>query len=278
VTKLGGFGAKDHLYYERRDRFVTAAARLVLERYRPNLLLVHLVDTDGAQHMFGPDSPEALEAASRVDARIGEIVAAADRAGIAGDTAFIVTGDHGFARVHSALQPNAVLRDAGLIDVDGNGRITGWRAISHRSTIRLKDPSDHALAARVESLFEELARHRHRGLFRVVRRPEIASLGGDPGALLVIEPAEGYTTAPGTNGGFLVATDRRGDHGYLPTSPPMFTGLIVSGAGIRGGIALPMTRQIDIAPTVARLLGFEFKDADGIPLLGILDSRAIRDL
>jgi predicted AlkP superfamily pyrophosphatase or phosphodiesterase len=274
VTRLGGFGAKDNLQYDKRDRFAAAAAALILEKYRPNLLLLHLVDTDGAQHTFGPNSTEALEAISRVDARIADIVAAAGKAGIASETAFIVTGDHGFARVHSAFQPNAVLRDAGLFSTDASGRIVSWRAIAHRSTIRLKDPSDHALATRVEALFDDLARNRYRGLFRVVGRNEIASLGGDPDALLVIEPSEGYTTAAGVDGGFLVPTDRRGDHGYLPTSAPMLTGLIVSGAGIRDGIALPLTRQIDIAPTVARLLGFELPDADGVPIVGVLSDRA----
>ena len=34
----------------------------------------------------------------------------------------------------------------------------------------------------------------------------------------------------------------------------MYTGLIAAGAGVRPGIAVPLTRQIDIAPTVARLL------------------------
>ena len=45
-----------------------------------------------------------------------------------------------------------------------------------------------------------------------------------------------------------------------------------AGAGVRPGIAVPLTRQIDIAPTVARLLGFELTDADGVPLVGILGS------
>jgi hypothetical protein len=50
----------------------------------------------------------------------------------------------------------------------------------------------------------------------------------------------------------------------------MRTGLIAAGAGIRPGVPLPLVRQIDIAPTVARLLGFTMPDADGVALVGVL--------
>jgi len=33
---------------------------------------------------------------------------------------------------------------------------------------------------------------------------------------------------------------------------------------------VPLTRQIDIAPTVARLLGFTMANVDGVPLAGVL--------
>jgi hypothetical protein len=134
----------------------------------------------------------------------------------------------------------------------------------------LKDPQDAALARRVETLFLDLANGRYQGLFRVVGREAIARLGGDPDALLIIEPIEGYTTAAGVSGGFLVASNRRGDHGFLPTEPGMYTGLVISGAGVLQGIAVPLTRQIDIAPTAARLLGLELSEADGVPIMGVL--------
>jgi hypothetical protein len=274
VEHLGGFGPRDNLEYGKRDLFAAAAAAHIIERHRPHLLLVHLVETDGAQHAFGPGSPEALAAFRRVDERLGEIVAAVSRAGLADQTAWIVTGDHGFYRVHSAFQPNAVLREAGLLDVDGAGRITAWRAVAHRATIRLRDPDDAALARRVEGLFLDLADGPYRGLFSVVGRAEVRRLGGDPEALLMIEPIDGYTVAAGTEGGFLVPSSRRGDHGYLPTSPAMRTGLVLAGAGIARGVVVPLARQIDIAPTVARLLGLDATGADGVPLTGVLDARA----
>jgi predicted AlkP superfamily pyrophosphatase or phosphodiesterase len=273
AAKLTPLGPPTARSYQDRDRFSAMAARLIIEKHRPNLMLLHLVEVDGARHNSGPDSPEAMAALRNVDERIAEIVGAVEAAGLAPDTAFIVTGDHGFYRVHSAFQPNAVLRDAGLLEVDASGRVVRWQAMAHRAAIYLKDP---ALAQRVRTLFEGLAAGRYHGLFRVVDRAEVARLGGDPDAALIIEPIEGFTTAAGTSGGFLVASPRRGDHGFLPTEPPMHTGLVVSGAGVLKGVVVPLTRQIDIAPTAARLLGIEFSEAEGVPIVGVLGSAPVK--
>ena len=273
VERLGGFEPNANRDYVQRDRFSTAAAAVILEQYRPNLLLIHLVEADGAQHQHGPNSPAAIAAMARIDASIAAILRAVGTAGIADRTAVIVTGDHGFYRVHSAFQPNVVLREAGLIQVDAAGRVTSWTAMAHRSAIRLKDPNDAAVAAKVEHLFRNLAETRYRGLFRVVDRKEIAERGGDPDALLFLEPAEGYTTAAGMTGEFLIASSRHGDHGYVPDGTAMHTGLILSGAGVQKGIVMPLARQIDIAPTAARLLGFEMRGVEGVPMVGVLDER-----
>jgi predicted AlkP superfamily pyrophosphatase or phosphodiesterase len=272
VERLGGFEPDANRDYVQRDRFSTAAAAVILERYRPHLLLIHLVEADTAQHQFGPNSPQALQALTRVDAAVGAIVRSIEAAGIAPDTTVVITGDHGFYRVHSAFQPNVALRAAGLLQTDASGRITAWQAMAHRSAIRLKDPADTAVASRVETLFRELADGPYRGLFRVVDRAEIARRGGDPDALLFLEPSEGYTTGAGTTGEFLVASTRHGDHGYTPDAPAMHTGLIVAGAGIARGMAMPLARQIDIAPTVARLLGLTLPHAEGVAMVGILAS------
>jgi predicted AlkP superfamily pyrophosphatase or phosphodiesterase len=270
VARLGGFEPNANRDYRERDRFSTAAAAVILEKYRPNLLLIHLVEADTAQHQFGPNSPQAIAALERVDAAVAAIVGSIEAAGITNETAVIVTGDHGFYRVHSAFQPNVVLREAGLLQVDESGRITAWQAVAHRSAIRLKDPGDTAAAARVETLFRDLADGPYRGLFRIVDRAEITRRGGDPEALLFLEPVEGYTTAAGTSGGFLVASARHGDHGYTPDAPAMHTGLIMAGAGIARGIAMPLARQIDIAPTAARLLGFALPHAEGVAMVGVI--------
>ena len=272
VSDLGGFGERDNLDAIKRDRFAAATAVRIIRTEKPNLMVIHLMETDSAQHANGPGSPQARAAYERVDAHIGAIVKAVEEAGIAPRTAFLITGDHGFSRVHSLLQPNVVLREAGLLKTDDKGALTSWLSVLHGMAIRVKD-HDPALAAKVTALFEDLARTRYKGIFRVIGRQELDSLGAYPEALLMIEPSEGYYLSDGYDeNAFLVGTTRRGAHGFLPTEPRMFTGLILSGAGVRAGVPLPSVRQIDIAPTVARLLGFPMPTADGVPLKGVIDS------
>ncbi len=274
VEELGGFGARDNLDPVKRDRFATAVSTHIIKRYQPNLLMIHLVQTDYAQHATGRHSIESRQAFSRLDAHVGEIVKACDEAGILGRTAFVVTGDHGFYRVHSSFQPNVVLRQAGLLETGSDDSITDWQAIAHRTAIRIKDPSDAEMARRVTALFRDLARGRYQGLLQVIERDDLDRLGADPDALLILEPAEGYMIGGGFNENrFVVATSRRGSHGYLPTMPAMHTGLVLSGSGVRQGVSMPIARQIDIAPTVARLLGFEMEEAEGVPMVGILQEQ-----
>ena len=271
LAQVPGFGENDNQDVAKRDRFFTAATVHAIRTARPNLLMLHLVQTDAAQHRSGRHSPEAKAAFTAVDAHLGEIVRAVDEAGLRARTTFVITGDHGFYRVHSALQPNVILRRAGLIQTGPDRKIQSWQAAAHGGAIRLKDPADKALAARVEALFRELADGRYRGVFRVVDRKDLDALGAYPEALLFVEPVDGYMVTAGFDGDeFVAPTATRGSHGYLPDQPALYTGLIVSGAGVTPGLVIPRARQIDVGPTIARLLGIDLGDTDGAPMLGIL--------
>jgi arylsulfatase A-like enzyme len=229
------------------------------------------METDAAQHAEGPGSPAAVAAIERIDGHVGAIVRAVEDAGIRQRTAVLVTGDHGFSRVHTLIQPNVVLREHGWLTTDGRGRVASWEAAAHATAIRLRDPGDRALARRIERVFQDLAATRYRGIFRVVPRAELDELGAYPEAAFFVEPAEGYYVSDAvTDGAVLVGTMRRGAHGFLPTEPRMHTGLIAAGAGIRAGVPLPLVRQIDLAPTMARLLGFDMPDADGVAMVGLV--------
>jgi predicted AlkP superfamily pyrophosphatase or phosphodiesterase len=271
VRNLGGFGPRDNLDAVKRDRFATAMATHIIRTAKPNFIAIHLMQTDEAQHGHGPRSREARTAFVNQDAHLAEILTAVDEAGIRARTTVVVTGDHGFYKVHSMLQPNVVLRSMGLLATDAKGAVTSWKAQTHGFAIKVKDENDTATAQMVRRMFTALAEGQYKGLFRVVTRAEMDALGADPDALLSIEPVEGYTVSATVDGGtFVMPTSRRGQHGYLPTNPQLRTGLIVSGAGIRPHVEIPLARQIDIAPTIARLLGLEMKDVEGVEIAGVI--------
>ena len=70
-----------------------------------------------------------------------------------------------------------------------------------------------------------------------------------------------------------VVTPRKtpgGTHGYLPDQPDMLATLVINGYGIKPGTKLGKVQSIDVAPTMARLLGVELPTAQGKPLMPAL--------
>jgi hypothetical protein len=55
----------------------------------------------------------------------------------------------------------------------------------------------------------------------------------------------------------------RHEHGYLPSHPTMHTALVMSGRGVKKGAAIGHVRSVDVAPTIARLLGIEMNGVEG---------------
>jgi predicted AlkP superfamily pyrophosphatase or phosphodiesterase len=65
-----------------------------------------------------------------------------------------------------------------------------------------------------------------------------------------------------------------GSHGYLASNPKMNGVFVAWGRGIKPGVKLGMVDNIDIAPTIAELLGQQFPEADGKILREILKDAA----
>jgi hypothetical protein len=90
---------------------------------------------------------------------------------------------------------------------------------------------------------------------------------------LVLAAADGYAfngSDAGDPVSEVAAGSTPGAHGYLSTESDMDAALIISGAGIKPGTKLGKVRNLDVAPTAARLLGLTMKDVEGKVLTGIL--------
>lgn len=244
----------------------------LIEKEQPHLLLIHFLETDTQQHLHGVDAPEVKAAFERVDAQIGKIIEATRRAGIAEETTFIITGDHGFASVHTRINPNVLLREKGLLVSSGN-RVQDWQAMAHAdggsAAVFVKDKS---LTPLVRRLFEEASKN-DKGvtLFRIVERKELDALGALPTAAFALEASEGYYFGETWDGPFITNnTGAKGTHGYHPNKRAMDTGFIISGRGVAQGKVLERIRQIDVAPTAAQLLGARLPQAEGKALASVL--------
>jgi predicted AlkP superfamily pyrophosphatase or phosphodiesterase len=261
------FGSRNIVF---RDRVWTDAAAHILRTHKPNLMLFHLLALDSVQHRYGPDTLAAQETMAHLDAQVGEIVAAVADAGILERTTFVVVSDHGFKRVKRQINPNAALASAGLVSVtDGKAtRAKDWvvpeggTAIAY---VTVPDP-DGSRLARMRSLLAGIE-----GVDRIVGREGFAELGlpqpsdtGQMGPLLLVaKDGYAFTAAAGDAVVNDASEGSLGAHGYLASDPELGAIFIASGRGIRPGVVMESMRTLDIAPTLARLLGVDFPGAAG---------------
>lgn len=260
-----------------RDRLWTDAACHVIVEQRPTFMAVHLLVLDAVHHGFGPRSLPGYTAAAYADACIGRMLAALDTSGIRKQTAVIVVSDHGFMAVPKKLEPNVLLRKAGLLSVSGK-QVTAARvhaipeggiAMLYLTVPENKDEQ----RKQVKSLFEG-----QEGIVEVLGPEKFAEYGlpqpGDhPGmADLILVGKDGYQFGGGAAGEDFVTVNKGnpGTHGFLSTNPKMNAVFIAAGQGVKPGAKLETIGNIDVAPTIARLLGARLENPEGRVLSEIL--------
>jgi len=256
-----------------RDLRAGEMGAYLLEEKRPALLAVHFVAVDHFMHEAGREGHAVRRAVGSVDAALSLLVEAAERAGVLERTAFVVTGDHGFVDIHSALAPNTWLVAAGLRTAAAD-RGEAWRATFHTSGaaafLHLRDADDAEAAALAREAVEALPGPVRR-LFRVLDREDLDAWGAAaPGVPFALAPRPGYAFTRRAAGPSLQPTGG-GTHGYLPDFPAIQTGLVAWGAGLRRGQTVPELRLTAVAPLCAELLGVELEAADGVAPPGLLD-------
>ncbi|HMP75505.1 MAG TPA: ectonucleotide pyrophosphatase/phosphodiesterase [Kiritimatiellia bacterium] len=259
---------------EDRDAFIARLAEELIRRGQPDLMMVHFVEPDKAQHRYGPGSSSTRAAMTRADNLVLRLREAVRKAGNESNTAWIIVGDHGFADVEFSIAPNVLLAEHGYLTVD-KGTIRDWTAITANSGgsagVYLKDPKDRKTARAVRKLLEQHAESETGEVyFRIVERAQLDALGAAPTAAFYLEGDPSYMFSGSLAGGFLRKSSLRGQHGYLPDRLAMKTGFIAAGAGIRSRSMIEDMALIDVAPTVAALLGLDMPSAEGRVLTEVL--------
>jgi predicted AlkP superfamily pyrophosphatase or phosphodiesterase len=268
ISQLGAWGWQKQ-YALRRDRLYAQAAAYLIEKKQVNLLLVHLVSADGIQHVFGPQTLAAYQAVAFEDHCVKEIWDAIQKSPFAAESALFVVSDHGFAPYDKLIRPNVILKRLGLLETDKSGNVTrrsAWSVATGGSAfVYLFDKQAQARAAgigaelkkldAVESLLEP-AEFAKLGLPRPEENPEMAQL--------VLTTRPGFAFDDATVGEPIAdAGGHKGCHGHRPEPRFMQATFVAWGAGIRAGARLKTIENIDVAPTIARLLHVQLPAAEG---------------
>jgi predicted AlkP superfamily pyrophosphatase or phosphodiesterase len=257
-----------------KDLIWTETARHIIRQRKPNLMVVHLLNCDSTHHAEGAQSPPGYTANAYADMCLSRILAAIDEAGIRDTTTVLVVADHGFTLTPKAIRPNVVLRQKGLLTAASGGRVTEARVhVVPEGGIGLVYCTDRSTAAadakQVQQLFagqEGVAAVLSPEQFAEYGLPHPREYAQSPDLVLVAK--DGYGVAGSAEGETFVAPGPEskvaaGSHGFISTERKMNAVCVLSGAGIRPGARLKNVENIDIAPTVARLLDLRGLNADG---------------
>jgi predicted AlkP superfamily pyrophosphatase or phosphodiesterase len=87
----------------------------IFEEHKPNLLLVHLLGLDDANHEYGPMSAASFTAMALLDSHVKQILDVIQLTGLGCDTTLIIVSDQGFRAIKSKIHPNVLLREKGVL-------------------------------------------------------------------------------------------------------------------------------------------------------------------
>ena len=224
-----------------------------LRKYRPHFTLLHIFDTDSAQHTNGPGSPEALAAIEAADAHVQQVLAAVNDAGLAERTDVVIVSDHGFLPLERQLQPNHLFKREGLLDVDAAGKVRRWDAYYYGAGgsgfVVLRNPGDAALRERVGTLLRTLAADPANGILTVLNQDDLRARGANPRASFAIDMQTGFYSGS-SHESCSTKTTSKGGHGFAPTRPELHASLVLHGpdvpkAGNLGVVRMTQNRTDD---------------------------------
>ncbi|MEC3951331.1 alkaline phosphatase family protein [Sphingobium sp. HWE2-09] len=251
---------------QNRGRFATA----LIAAHKPDFLTVYLTALDHEQHEKGPDTPQAKAVLEKIDAIVGDLIAAERKAHP--DAAIALVSDHGFESTHTGLNLFRSFIDAGLITLDKDGKVASWQAMpwiaGGSAAIMLARPDDAGIAARTKALLDTLAANPANGIAAVLEKAAIARVGGNPQASYYVNLAPGFVTDTfrGATARLVAPTPVRGMHGYLPGPAHLDATFMVMGGGVAKGKDLGRIDMRAIAPTLAKLMGGTLPDANAAPI------------
>jgi predicted AlkP superfamily pyrophosphatase or phosphodiesterase len=254
-----------------KENRVAEMVSYILKKHKPQLITVALQTADSHQHQYGREHPHVDRAVAAVDRALARIVEAVERAGILDRTAFVISGDHGFADYSVSVSPNVWLVEAGLMearDDRGNWR-AAFQAGGGSAFLFLRDPNDHEAERKVREILENLPEPTQK-LFSIVERDKLDLIGADPRVPFALT-ANPVAIFSGALSGDPLRAVTGGTHGHFPDFRNMEIGFVAWGAGVRKSVQLPQIGLEDVAPFTASLLGLTFPDTDGLLIPGLLD-------
>ena len=196
------------------------------------------------------------------------------------DTNFVLLSDHGQMGYTRRVRINSLFAKEGFLDVAPDGGVYDWQVFAQSNgmsaSVYLRDPGNKALYDRVYRYLNQLVESGEYGFTRVYTTDEARQKYGTYGPFSFMLATDGKTSvsAEWTDDAIeILGADEqkplRATHGHEPEMgpQPIFLG---RGPAFREDAVLPNAQLMDIAPTLARILGQEMPEAEGSCLQELL--------
>ncbi|NLU25046.1 MAG: alkaline phosphatase family protein [Clostridiales bacterium] len=273
-------GKKHFMVIPEVDDFIVHVSCDVIRQYQPEVTFIHTGAFDSYRHAHGAFSSYLDKGVEDLDKYIGLLMDACQEAGVAEDTNLFLVSDHGQRDINRAINLNVKLADAGLIELDKDGKVTDWQAYCFSNAmsalVYVKDPANAALKGKVYRVLRDLQSEGVFGIGRIYTAKEAREEEQLYGDFTFVIESDGYTSFGDSAVRPLVqnfdASDYRfgrATHGYMPDYGPQPV-FVAKGPDIREGVTLQRGRVVDEAPTYAKLLGVKLPKADGKAIEEIL--------
>jgi predicted AlkP superfamily pyrophosphatase or phosphodiesterase len=258
-----------------QDEIWTAAAENIIEKHKPNLLLFHLLTLDDINHAYGPMTPASFTAMALLDANVRRIIDALDRSGLTNNATLIIVSDHGFRGYKNKIRPNVLLRDKGLINGTGDQSKGDVWVMPEGGTAMVYITKPDRKSELLPQLHQSFAAIE--GVDQIYGTEDFANLGlplptaSDQAPDLFLTAKPDYMFSGESEGELVSRVPDAGTHGYINSDPNMQAIFIASGVGIPKGVRIDSISNLDVAPTIAVLLGLEMKNVKGHAIQPIVD-------
>ena len=189
-------------------------------------------------------------------------------------TNFVILGDHGQQDITMDLNVNILLRDAGFIRCDEQGKLVDYDAYCHSVSmsawIQLKDPNDKVMREKVYDFLKSLKDDPKYNIGYLYTKEEADELFGLTGPLdFVIEGKEPMAFSSTLEGKdafekYLKPGQHRSvaSHGHLPWRDETTT-FIAVGPNVAENVVIERSSMLNEAPTMAAMLGLQMENIDG---------------
>lgn len=250
------------------DNFLHESVKYTLEKYEPDLSLIHYVDLDGTRHRYGHDSSQALMALNRHDKRLAELMELMEGEPVT----WVLLGDHSSLDETKAIRVNRILQRKGWLETKGDGEsILRYQALMQEGDgsayvyayPQMTEEDRAALAREVQAELEIFSQEHDDCIEAIYTGEEAAEQGADGNCLLMLEAKQGYYFQDTLQEPDICEYETKATHGYSPKKPGYTTVFAMKGPGIRQGEVIDTMRLIDEGPIIAHVLGGELPEADG---------------